>query len=606
MSRSSTGGAAEKEVPSWSADPLIGKVIDGRYRIEDVLGTGGVGVVYRAEHLKLQRRVAIKVLHEKLGNIDELRRRFEREGQALSALSHPNVVSVNDYGISDGMPYLVMELLTGRTLADLIDDDGPPEIELAMEIQRQILRGLAFAHEKGIVHRDLKAANVFLQALPDAPHHVKILDFGLAKIFTTEQGEADPTLTKSGTILGTPAYMSPEQATGSSVDVRADVYSAGVLFYEILTGRYPYEAPTRAEMLRAHLLEPMPDAEAARAGLILTPELRAFLEKSMQKERQDRFDNAGVMLEALDALPSPPATFNPLAASGEVQGRMNVNSDAPTMVPTEEVSQSETVANDEVDVRRLIRFGAIGIGIVLLLIAAVLVFWPPEGDEDAGGGTDQTPEAPTAEGEDVEEEEEEEVIVPGEEEDLSDLDELAPEDLALEVNPEETALEGEEEEPVSGLDFGAEWPRARDPFRRPLPRALLRYHRKVRRGRRLTNRNRRSIYQIQRALPDDPRPSLVLAHHFVDIVYFTDALERYGQAMEIDPSARGDRRMLPDLIRMAQSPAVADAAGDLIVRIYGPEAIGPVEEAMAEQSNPVRVGMLTQLRSRLPSSRGGE
>jgi serine/threonine-protein kinase len=595
MSRSSTGGAAEREVPSWSADPLIGKVIDGRYRIEDVLGTGGVGVVYRAEHLKLQRRVAIKVLHEKLGNIDELRRRFEREGQALSALSHPNVVSVNDYGINDGMPYLVMELLTGRTLADLIDDDGPPEIDLAVKIQRQILRGLAFAHEKGIVHRDLKAANVFLQELPDAPHHVKILDFGLAKIFTTEQGEADPTLTKSGTILGTPAYMSPEQATGSSVDERADVYSAGVLFYEILTGRYPYEAPTRAEMLRAHLLEPTPDPEAARAGLILTPELRAFLEKAMQKERQDRFESAGVMLEALDVLPSPPATFDPHAGSGEVYARADINSDAPTMVPTDEITASQPVAEGGADIGRLIRFGAIGLGVLLLIAAAILIFWPAEEPEPEP----DPPELANAD-------EEDEGAELGQEGDVEEAGDEQVDSTLVVDDPQLDEEEEAEDEPPPLVPIGEEWPEARDPFSRGVPRGLLRYQRKVRRGRRLTNRDRRSIYHIQRALPDDPRPSLVLAHHFVDIVYFTDALEKYGQAMEIDPAARGDRRMLPDLIRMAQSPAVSEQASDLIVRVYGPEAIGPVEAAMAEQTDPVRIGMLTQLRSRLPSSRGSE
>jgi len=594
MSRSSTGGAAEKEA-SWSADPLIGKVIDGRYRIEDVLGTGGVGVVYRAEHLKLQRRVAIKVLHEKLGKIDELRRRFEREGQALSALSHPNVVSVNDYGISNGMPYLVMELLAGRTLADLIDDDGPPEIALAMKIQRQILRGLAFAHEKGIVHRDLKAANVFLQALPDAPHHVKILDFGLAKIFTTEQGDADPTLTKSGTILGTPAYMSPEQATGSSVDERADVYSAGVLFYEILTGRYPYEAPTRAEMLRAHLLEPIPDAEAARAGLSLTPELRGFLDKAMQKERQDRWNSAGEMLDALDGLPSPPATFDPHAGSGEIyrQGQP-IRSDFPTVATASETT--EVPVQSGVDLSRVVRFGAIGLGVVLIAMAVALIFWP----EDEVVVAPELPDDPA-------------VIVDGPDEDPQ-TEEATPDELVVDdtVDPtadvEEVVDAGSEllGELVSPGAMGEEWPEARDPFRRGVPRSLLRYHRRVRRGRRLSPRERRAVNQIQRALPDDPRPTLILAHNFVDIVYFSDALEHYSRAMEIDPSARGDRRMLADLIRLTQSPAVTERAADLIVRLYGPEAIEPVERAMAEQSDPVRVGMLTRLRSRLPGSRGDE
>jgi serine/threonine-protein kinase len=598
MSRSSTGGAAESDSPSWSADPLIGKVIDGRYRIEDVLGTGGVGVVYRAEHLKLQRRVAIKVLHDKLGLIDELRRRFEREGQALSALSHPNVVSVNDYGISDGMPYLVMELLNGRTLADLIDDDGPPDIETAMQIQRQILRGLAFAHEKGIVHRDLKAANVFLQELPDAPHHVKILDFGLAKIFTTEQGDADPTLTKSGTILGTPAYMSPEQATGSNVDERADVYSAGVLFYEILTGRYPFEAPTRAEMLRAHLLEPVPDPEAGRAGLSLTPELRAFLDKAMQKERQDRWSSAGEMLDALDALPSPPASFDPHAGSGEiVREQAPIRSDAPTMT----VGQTDAGTKRSFDVNRVIRLGAIGLGVLLLALAVALVIWPSEPAPEAGAESVSSDFEATGSSPQSSENGENPDLVPDDVEPVEDL--VDDPDELVTTDDEGVAETAAVDAGLGGLGTLRDaWPEARDPFRRGVPRSLVRYHRKVQRGRRLSTRERRSLFQIQRAVPDDPRPTLVLAHHFMDIVYFSDALERYRQAVTIDPSARGDRRMLPDLIRMAQSPAVATRAADLIVQVYGPEAVDAVERAMRREQDPVRVGMLTSLRSRLPSS----
>src|SRR5690606_36548179 len=182
-------------------DPLIGRVLDQRYRIETVLGAGGVGVVYRAEHTGLRRPVALKVLRHGFEENAHLRRRFEREARVLSQLSHPNVVALTDYGIADGMPYLVMELLEGRTLEDFLEEEGPPPARIALEIVRAVVRGLAFAHDRGVLHRDLKPGNVFLQALPDDPNHVKLLDFGLAKLLFDEDNQSgeDPTLTKTGT-----------------------------------------------------------------------------------------------------------------------------------------------------------------------------------------------------------------------------------------------------------------------------------------------------------------------------------------------------------------------------------------------------------------------
>ncbi len=177
-------------------DPLIGRVLDARYRIEGVLGAGGVGVVYRAEHTGLRRPVALKVLRHGFEDVSSLRRRFEREARILSQLSHPNIVALTDYGICEGMPYLVMELLEGLSLADFIDDGGAPDPHVALDIARGVLRGMAFAHGRGILHRDLKPGNVFLQSLPDEPHHPKLLDFGLAKLYIDDEGgEGEPTLT---------------------------------------------------------------------------------------------------------------------------------------------------------------------------------------------------------------------------------------------------------------------------------------------------------------------------------------------------------------------------------------------------------------------------
>jgi len=193
-------------------DPFIGKTLDGRYEVLGRLGECGAGVVYRGRQAHLVRFVAIKVLHQDAAVIPEWRRRFEREARALSALAHPNVVPVTDSGIDGGVPYLVMELLQGKTLADLIKEaPGPLPLWRALDIRRQTLRGLAFAHGKGIVHRDMKPANVFLQELPDQADHVRLLDFGMVKFLeggTSGSRTVPENLTRIGVMIGTPAYGS--------------------------------------------------------------------------------------------------------------------------------------------------------------------------------------------------------------------------------------------------------------------------------------------------------------------------------------------------------------------------------------------------------------
>jgi serine/threonine protein kinase len=594
MSSGSSGGTASSS-NSWSSDPLIGRVLDARYRIEDVLGTGGVGVVYRAEHLKLRHQVAIKVLHDQLGSIGELRARFEREGQALSALNHPNIVAINDFGIHQGMPYLVMELLKGRTLADLIDDDGPPPMEIAIEIARQILRGLAFAHDRGIIHRDLKAANVFLVSLPDAPHHVKLLDFGLAKIYSPEaEGSTDPTLTKSGTILGTPAYMSPEQAAGSVVDIRADVYSAGVLLFETLTGRYPFEAATRADMLRAHMLEPVRTLESARPGLRVKKDLEELVQRAMAKERRDRFASAGAMLEALDALPERPAVYEPSdVPSAPIAVPVRDRSQVPTVNIGSDSAPAEAPPAASLAPRtRIALIGAAAFfALALLVVVLVAVFGPPKDDGIESPAEARDLAAPPAAvrepaGDDPV------MVEPADEPSAGEpSDEETP---AADLVLDEGALdEAPAHEPPAVL------PPARDPFASAVPAGLRRYHQRVRRGGELSRRDRRAVVQLQRAMPDDPRPSLVLAHHFVDVSYFNDAFGRYRRAFQIDPGCRGDPRMLRDLIRIAASNTASEGATALIAEAYGRSALERIDAALEREEDPQTLGGLQRLRNRI-------
>ncbi|HKU38939.1 MAG TPA: protein kinase [Polyangiales bacterium] len=275
---------------------LVGHCIDERYRLEAVIGVGGLGSVYRATHTKLQKPVAVKLMHESFGESQVQRGRFAREAKALAALQHPNIVAVLDYGVSDARPYLVMELLEGETLSQRLQR-GPLPVDRALQIIQQLLEALAFMHRSKLVHRDVKPSNVFLQRTRDGYDRVKVLDFGLAK-FTAPSVSSDPTLTRDGAIVGTPAYMSPEQATGEDVDARSDVYTAGVIMFRVLSGRLPFEGDA-FEQVRSHLIAPVPNLHRSQPDQELDPALEQLIRKAMAKRREDRFEDAGKMLHAL-------------------------------------------------------------------------------------------------------------------------------------------------------------------------------------------------------------------------------------------------------------------------------------------------------------------
>lgn len=279
-------------------DELLGSTL-GAYRVEGSIGSGATGVVYRAVDVDSGRAVALKVLHENLGSISGLEQRFSREARVLAKLSHPGIVEVLDFGLDQGRTFIAMELLEGETLEDALVRE-PIDPQRALEYCDPILEALAEAHDHGIVHRDLKPANVFLTR----SGAVKLLDFGLAKMLSDDEINDEGTLTRKGRIVGTPAYMAPEQITGVSIDVRADVYALGVMLYELLADRRPFRYEKRRELLRAHLLEPVPKITEARPGLWVHPALEALLMRALAKDPFERFDNGRAMLNALRSLPA--------------------------------------------------------------------------------------------------------------------------------------------------------------------------------------------------------------------------------------------------------------------------------------------------------------
>ena len=292
--------------PTVSNPPsLSGRTIDGIYQIEHALGSGAVGAVYAAVDVRTGRKAAVKLWH---GTADEqqARARFVREAKALDTLRHPNIVEVYDAGLVDDLPYVAMEFLQGETLEDQLLPGEGMDPKLAFHIMRQVLDALTYAHERHVVHRDLKPENIYLVPGPGGQPQVKLLDYGLAKFLGPED---DPlggaSITVTGMVLGTPLYMPPEQAAGSKVDLRADVYAAGCILFEMLSGRLPYLGDDFGELIRGHLTSPIPNLAEVKPDRWVAPELQTFIDTAMAKSAGDRYDDGGKMLAALNKLPQP-------------------------------------------------------------------------------------------------------------------------------------------------------------------------------------------------------------------------------------------------------------------------------------------------------------
>jgi serine/threonine protein kinase len=233
----------------WQDDPLLGEVVDGRFRIDQVLGEGGMGKVYRAMQLSVDRPVALKVLHKSVDSNQEFIKRFLREARVISGFNHPNIVRLVDFGqdSDQDLLYLVMEMLDGADLALLIER-GRFKVELAVEIALQVCAALSEPHAHEVVHRDLKPENLILVVTSDGSLQVKVLDFGIAQAV-----EGDAKLTKTGVVYGTPTYMAPEQAQGVEMTNRTDIYALGIILYQMLVGRPPFEGDTAMQIILAHV-----------------------------------------------------------------------------------------------------------------------------------------------------------------------------------------------------------------------------------------------------------------------------------------------------------------------------------------------------------------
>ena len=269
---------------------MIGRVVADRYEVQEPLGSGGMASVYRAHDKLLERSVALKVLHEQFSRDPEYVERFRREARAIARVSHPNIVTVIDRGTYEGQEYIVFEHVRGETLKDVVEREGPLPVAEALGFVHQVARALAFAHEQGVVHRDVKPHNV----LVDDEGGAKVTDFGLARSL-----DPDHDITQTGTVMGTSDYISPEQASGRPVDERSDQYALGVLLYELLAGEVPFPAEGQMAAAVRHMRDPVPSLRERRRDV--SPAVDEVIQRAMAKRPEDRFATTAALVAALEA-----------------------------------------------------------------------------------------------------------------------------------------------------------------------------------------------------------------------------------------------------------------------------------------------------------------
>jgi serine/threonine-protein kinase len=321
-----------------SDDPFIGQKVAGNFRIESLLGVGGMGKVYKARQLSLDKAVVIKILHDHFKDDPQLVQRFQREARAASRLNHPNSIQVIDFGQDQGetkVLYMAIEYLEGVDLFSVLKNQGPLNTERICRVMVQVCSALAEAHEANVIHRDLKPENIMVEDRRGQKDFVKVLDFGIAKIQDPDD-QGGQALTQAGMVCGTPEYMSPEQARGQSLDNRSDLYSLGVLVYQLVTGQLPFNADSPIGIVTKHIIEqPVPPSQVA-PQLNIDPRLEAIILKSMAKEATERYQTAAEMGEAFEALlynrTPAPAAVPPVATTPTEPAGQAAPTGAGTMV----------------------------------------------------------------------------------------------------------------------------------------------------------------------------------------------------------------------------------------------------------------------------------
>ncbi len=363
--------------PIEKADPLLGAVVDERYRVLRRIGEGGMGIVYEVEHVVIEKRLALKVLRDDYSSRPDVVARFRQEARSASKIGNEHIVDISDFGETvNKASYFVMEMLDGEDLANVLSRDGTIPLSRAADILTQCGRALAAAHAKGIVHRDMKPENIFLVTRESRPDFVKIVDFGIAKMSDVEtDGQPGRKLTKTGMIFGTPEYMSPEQAAGKSLDHRVDIYALGVICFEMLTGSVPFSGDTFMGVLTQHMFEPPPTLLQMNPNVRVPDAMEAFIQKALAKDANDRFQTCEEFIAALDAAGRGVSPSSPPPANGRRTqmgyGESRAGSGRQPTVKTLHLATDDEMATKPPSNSLLF----VGLGLIAAAIAGGGVYW---------------------------------------------------------------------------------------------------------------------------------------------------------------------------------------------------------------------------------------
>jgi predicted Ser/Thr protein kinase len=406
-------------------DPLIGRVLDGRYEVEKVLGEGGMGLVYKVRHVTLGKALAIKVLKAEVSKDQEIVQRFRQEAQSATAIGNHHIIDISDFGtLADGSTYFVMEFLDGISLTKAIEPNKPLKSQRTIHIAKQLCRALGAAHEIGIVHRDLKPDNIYLISRGGDKDFVKVLDFGIAKV-----GGQKSKLTQVGQVFGTPHYMSPEQCAGTTVDKRTDIYALGVIMYEMTSSRVPFDADNLMGILTKHLYEEPVQPHELPPPVDVPPALEAVIMKCLAKKADVRYQTMQEVLADLELVEqglTPGAVVEGVRRASQVVARGDARTETASNMGARGTTAGFTVDGTQFDLPKSKPTGLIiGGAVVLLLLIGGIVLAMSGGEEPkAAVAPEATPTAPS---------------VPADKQPEANLPPAVPEPPAATSTPEPTA-----------------------------------------------------------------------------------------------------------------------------------------------------------------------
>jgi serine/threonine-protein kinase len=508
-------------------DKRLGQILANRYKVVELISSGGMGAVYRGERLELGRQVAIKFLHGLFRTDKAFRGRFDREAKAMSRLSHPFCVSVIDFGVDD-VPYIVMDFVTGGTLRELLKS-GPIGTERALRIAGQILTGLAHAHGRSIIHRDIKPENIMLSEATGLGEHVRIFDFGLAKIF---DGSMDSEFSTAAAVIGTPSYMSPEQSFGETVDHTTDLYSTGVVLFEMLTGRKPFQAEDATDVIRMHRVDTPPQLADVMPDIDWSPNLEAMVARALNKRRELRFQSADEFAQMLATVPEAPEQ------TGMVVTPPTDDPDSTTVLRPQKKKPLLDRLPFELSRRARAGIAGAGLGAVVVVLALVIALATDNNaaPEQADAGVEPAITAPTGEPQ------------PEPAEPEPESPPASPDTSASAVNPEVTIV-----------------------------REMIA---KGKQGQAI-----QLLQELRGNDPNNPDYAYLLGNIFFDKKYHSAGVDRYAQALELGSKYRNDERLIRDLVDALTGTKLQKKIRPLLVETIGAPALPYLREAAESHEN---------------------